>query len=198
MNGFRALLVAMFVMIFVYTVVVVTSHGLNLFPFVIRDVEGPPGAGKDDPTRLLARKLFQEELGRRKELTLDGAGLPAGGAPLAQELKRRNLKGYQLTLRLLSVTQALNPPPKGKQYRVLERGVRLTVIGTTLPEDQLAVGGDGESTVQADVGAQISERKAEELLGDALRDALGQAVQQAIRKLDLGGKPPTPERPRKK
>lgn len=164
----------------------------------IRDVEGPPGAGKDDPTRLLARKLFQEELGRRKELTLDGAGLPAGGAPLAQELKRRNLKGYQLTLRLLSVTQALNPPPKGKQYRVLERGVRLTVIGTTLPEDQLAVGGDGESTVQADVGAQISERKAEELLGDALRDALGQAVQQAIRKLDLGGKPPTPERPRKK
>ena len=164
----------------------------------IRDVQGPPGTGKDDPSVQAARKLFQEELGRHKEITLDGAGLPAGGAPLLLELKRRHLKGYQLTLRLLSVTRSLNPPPKGKQYRVLERGVRLTVVGTTIPDDQLAVGGDGESTVQADVGAQVSEKKAEEMLGDALRDAISQAVQQTIRKLDQGGKVPKPERPRKK
>jgi hypothetical protein len=163
----------------------------------IRDVQGPPGTGKDDAAVGLARKLFQEELGRQKAITLDGAGLPAGGAPLGLELKRRHLKGYQLTLRLLSVTRSLNPPPQGKQYRVLERGVRLNVIGTTLPDDQLAVGGDGESTVQADVGAQVSERKAEELLGDALRDAIAQAVQQAIRKLDQGGKTPAPEKRRK-
>jgi hypothetical protein len=101
-------------------------------------------------------------------------------------------------VRLLSVSRALNPPPRGKQFRVLERGVRLSVIGTTLPGDQLAVGGDGESTVQADVGAQVSPSQEEELLKDALRDALSQAVAQAIKKLDKGGVAPKPERSKKR
>ncbi|MDW8283007.1 MAG: hypothetical protein RMK29_14925 [Myxococcales bacterium] len=163
---------------------------------VVRDVEGPPGASSQDAAARLARTVLLEELGRRPEIVL--GGLPQDHDALRQELSRRRLRGYQLTLRLLSVSRALNPPPPGKQYRVLERGVRLTVIGTTLPGDQLAVGGDGESTVQADVGAQVGPHKEQELLLEALRDAIGQAVQQAIRKLDKGGMVPPQEKPRKK
>ncbi len=163
---------------------------------VVRDVEGP--GPKDDPTVAMARQIFIQDLSQRPEVTLDPAGLPAGGPALAEELKKRRLRGYQVTLRLLNVGRALNTPPPGKPFRVLERSVKLTVVGSTLPGDLLALGGDGESTIQADVGPRISEKQERDLLSDALHDAIGQAVAQALRKLEMGSKTPPPEKSHQK
>lgn len=165
---------------------------------VIRGVEGPRGMEANDPAVALAREIFAQELSKHPEFTQDGAGLPADGAALGDELRRRKLRGYQVTVRILDVRRALLPPPAGKQYRILERGVKLTLVGTTLPGDQLALGGDGESTIQADVGSRISDKTEREVLTDALRDAVSQAVGQALRKLKIGPmKAPSEHRRRK-
>lgn len=165
---------------------------------IVRGVEGPQGMGAEDPAISMAREILGQELSKHPEVVQESGDLPAADSPdLGEALKRRHLKGYQVTVRFLEVRRALLPPPPGKPYRVLERGVKLTLVGTTLPGDQLALGGDGESTVQADVGQRISERQERDALGDALRDALSQAVSQALQKLKLGPMASPKDRPRK-
>lgn len=167
---------------------------------VVGGVKNADGSPKDaqDPTALLARQALVEELARRPEVSTQEAGLPAEGPALAAELARRKLKGYEVTLRLLKVGKALSPPPPGRRFQVLEQSVRLSMVGTTLPGAQLTLGGDGESSLQAEVGATVSPHQEQELLREALRDAIRQAVGQALRKLQVGGTIPPPEKPRKR
>lgn len=160
--------------------------GAARYYFALRDVEPAPGMSAQDPAVKLSREVLAQELARRSEVSTDlGGGVPE--AALGETLRKKGLKGYRLTLRLLGSSRTVHPPARGKRYRVLERGVKLSVVGETLPGAQLAVGGDGESMVQVEVGSQISEQQEQEVLRDALRDALSQALAQAIRKLDTVG-----------
>lgn len=160
--------------------------GVARYYFSLRDVEPAPGMSAYDPVVKLSREVLAQELARRSEVSTDlGGEVPE--AALGEALKKRGLKGYRLTLRLLGNSRTIHPPARGKRYRVLERGVKLSVVGETLPGAQLAVGGDGESMIQVEVGSQISEQQEQEVLRDALRDAISQALAQAIRKLDLVG-----------
>lgn len=156
------------------------------YHIVIRDVEAGPGVAPDDPALRMARQVFEEELKKRPEVAMAPADAEGG-----------KIKSYQLTLRVLADTRALKPPPPGKQYRVLERSIKLTILGTTLKEDMLAIGGNGESTIQADVGATVTERQEQELLVAALHDATAHAVAETIRKLKIGGMTPPAEKPRR-
>ena len=56
----------------------------------------------------------------------------------------------------MAVTQEVKPPADGKQYRQLVRGIKLSVFGDSLPDKVLAIGGDGESQVAAEVGANAN------------------------------------------
>lgn len=160
------------------------------FYVVVRGVEDAQGVHsgiKDE-----ALKLFTDELGRHPELTLTPPpGVPADAAPdaLKAALKKLHMKGLELTLRILSVTQAVNPPPPGKQYRVLVRGVKLSVFGDSLPDKVLAIGGDGESQIGAEIGANANlEKEGKPVLMDATREAIKQAVDMTVQKLKLNGK----------
>lgn len=149
----------------------------------------------------LANENLLAELRKRPEVVLEIDGVPADApAPrYAEELKRRGLRGYEVTLRVLKVGRAIIPPPAGRRFRMLEESVKLSLVGTVYPGDpQLALGGDGESAVQIEVGVQISENQEREALSDAIKDAVSQAVSAALRKLAMGSAKPPKDPPRRK
>jgi hypothetical protein len=93
-------------------------------------------------------------------------------------------------LRILNVNQAVNPPPPGKQYRVLVRSIKLSVFGNSLPDKVLAIGGDGESQIGAEIGANADlAKEGKPLLLDATKEAVKQAVDMTVTKLKFGDKP---------
>lgn len=153
----------------------------------VEDAEGVHSGIKDE-----ALQVFKDELGRHPELTLTlPPGLPSPDNPdaLKAALKARHMKAIELTLRILGVTQAVNPPPPGKQYRVLVRGVKLSVFGDSVPDKVLAIGGDGESEVGAEIGANANiDKEGKPLLVDATKEATKQAVDMTVQKLKMGDK----------
>ncbi|MDB4965719.1 MAG: hypothetical protein JWN44_1408 [Myxococcales bacterium] len=162
------------------------------FYVVVRGVEDADGVKSGIKEEAL--RVFKDELGRRPELTLTPPpGLPAGDDPTALKaaLKAKGLKALELTLRILSVKQELAPPPAGKKFRVLSRSIKLSVFGDTLPDKVLAIGGDGESQVAAEINANANlEAEGKPLLVDATKEAVKQAVDMTVAKLQVGDKQP--------
>lgn len=157
------------------------------FYVVVRGVED--GEGVKSGIKDEALKLFKAELGRHPELTLTAPpGLPVtdDNEVLKDALKAKGIKALEVTLRILSATQAINPPPPGKQYRVLVRSIRLSVFGDSLPDKVMAIGGSGESQVGAEIGASADvDKEGKPLLLDAAKEAIKQAVDMTVAKLQL-------------
>ena len=66
----------------------------------------------------------------------------------------------------------------------------MSVFGDTLPEKVMAIGGDGESSVGAEIGKNEDQDKlGKSLLIDASKEAIKQAVDMTVTKLNLAGKP---------
>jgi hypothetical protein len=160
------------------------------FYVVVRGVdeaEGVHSGIKDE-----ALKLFTEELKKHPELTLEAPpGLPTDPEAFQAALKAKKMQALEVTLRILSITQTVNPPPPGKQYRVLVRGIKLSVFGDTLPEKVLAIGGDGDAQIGVEIGANANvEKEGKPALLDAAREAVKQAVDMTVTKLKIGAKKP--------
>jgi hypothetical protein len=138
-----------------------------------------------------AKQLFIDELKRHDELTLEAPpGLPTEPRALDAALKERKLRAFEVTLKIQSVKRSVDPPPPGKQYRVLVRGVKLSVFGDTLPEKVMAIGGDGEAEVGEEVGRNDDiDVKGKKLLIECAKTAIKQAVDMTITKLNLADKP---------
>jgi hypothetical protein len=162
---------------------------------VVRGVEEP--ASQKSEIADEAKSLFVAELKKHPEFTLDwpsdlpdSATDPAG---LDAALKKKKLRAFEVTLRILEVTRALEPPPPGKQYQVLTRGIRLSVFGDTLPDKVMAIGGDGESKIATEVSRQATEaqtaKEGRSLLVEAAKVAIAQAVDMTVSKLALAAKP---------
>ncbi len=112
---------------------------------------------------------------------------------LETALKQRKLRAFEVTLRILEVSRTLDPPPPGKQYSVLGRGIRLSVFGDTLPEKVMAIGGDGESRIASEVSRHAdtaqTAKEGKSLLLEAAKMAITQAVDMTVNKLALAAKP---------
>jgi hypothetical protein len=147
---------------------------------------------KDVPGELVDR-LFRAEIGKHPELALDKGDLPKEPKAVAEKLAELKLKGYFVTVKVLESKRTLTPGQPGKRPQ-LERQVRLSVVGVTIPEQLVAFGGDGECIQAAEVGKKISEQEENELLSDALKDAITQAVTSAVQKLVANDKPVKPKR----
>ena len=166
------------------------AWGATKFYVVVRGVED--AAGVHSGIKDEALRVFKDELATRPELTTTPPpGLPSNDDPdaLKAALKQRHMKALELTLRILSVTQELKPPADGKQYRQLVRGIKLSVFGDSLPDKVLAIGGDGESEVAAEIGANANlDKEGKPLIVDACKEAVKQAVDMTVAKLKLGDK----------
>ena len=137
------------------------------------------------------KQLFTDELKKHAEFILERpAAMPTDPEQLVAWLKEHKLKAFEVSLKVLSVTRALKPPPPGKQYRVLVRGIKLSVFGDTLPEKVMAIGGDGESEVGAEVGKSSNvDAEGKQLLLECAKVAVTQAVDMTVAKLALADKP---------
>jgi hypothetical protein len=138
-----------------------------------------------------ALKMFVDELGQHPELTLTPPpGLPSEPEALRAALKQRKLRALEVTLRILAVRSEVNPPPPGKQFRVLVRSIKLSVFGDSLPDKIMAIGGDGESQIGTEIGQHADlENEGKPLLLEATKDAIKQAVNMTVAKLNMGDHP---------
>jgi hypothetical protein len=160
-------------------------------------VTAPAQGPQDDKAGAMALGFLREALGKRPEVTLD-LGIPLDNPEAVKaEVKRRGLRAYELTLRVLKQERTVKPPAPGGKFRLLEQNVRLSLVGDTYPDKMLALGGDGESTVQIEIGSTVNERQENEVLTEAFKDAIEQAVKQGMAKL-TAGPPKAPKSPPRK
>lgn len=165
------------------------AHAEARFYVVVAGVDEAQGVTSGITSQL--KELFTTELRKHPEITLEPpAGLPTDPEEMENELKKRKLKAYEMRVKVLGVTREVKPPAEGKQYRVLVRGIKLSVLGDTLPNKVLAVGGDGEAEAGSEVGLSADlDKEGKALLVDVSKEAVKQAVDQTVTKLNLSGKP---------
>ena len=175
-------------------------HGLRheRFFVVIHGVEEADGIKSGLVSEL--KRLFAEEIARHPELVLGLPDVTADPLTEPQEFKdslHRNgiNRALDMSLRVLEVTGALEPPPEGKPFRVLKRGIRLAVVGTTLPEKLMAIGGDGDANIAAEIRKSEDDVvEGKKLMMEAATTAIKQAVDMTVAKLEL----PAPKDPKAK
>ncbi len=149
---------------------------------LVRGVEEADGV-KSGVTAELG-EMFVAELKKHPELIV-----LADADALAAAQKQHNLPALEVALRVLAAGGRLDDPKPGKQYRVLDRFVRLAVFGNTLPQKTLAIGGDGDGEMKVEIGRQADvEKEGKALTLDCAKVAVTQAVNMTVQKLNLQGK----------
>lgn len=146
----------------------------------------------------MVKSVLVESLRKQPDVTLELESPVANTEAVKAECKRKGLRAFEFAVRVLRLDRGVKPPASGKRFRLLEQNVKLSLVGTTYPEGLLAVGGDGESTIQIEIGERVTPGQEREVLEEAVRDAVEQAVKQGMIKLSQPrGKPTTEKRKRK-
>ena len=170
------------------------------FYFRLGEVEAGPNAGAgagagaevDADLKTYAGEALKAELASRPEWASDvGTNDPEA---LSAELKKRNLRGFSVTVRFENLKKDLKEPSPGARRKRAVVDVKLSVFGTTIPEEKLSFSGDGESGVEAEVSEKGALAETQALAKDAIKDAVKQAVDQAVMKLSVGTSTPMNEK----
>lgn len=162
--------------------------------FELHDVESLVPLNAD--TRQFAADALKAELASRSEWQSD-LGV-TGRDAVAAELKKRKLSGFDLIVKITSMKQEVKEPNPGSRLKRLAVSVKLSVLGTTLPGEKMAFGGDGEAGAETQVTERRVEAETEAMFKDAIKDALKQAIDQAVLKLGTPQAAPLNESKRKR
>jgi hypothetical protein len=154
--------------------------------YYFRVGEVKAGPEIEAPLKAYAAEALQADLAARPEWASDVGATETEA--LVAALKKRNLKGFSVVVRFENLKKDLKEPTPGARRKRLALTVRLSVFGTTIPEEKLSFSGDGEAGVEAEVPEKNMEAEATSLAKDAIKDAIKQAVDQAVMKLALAGK----------
>lgn len=161
--------------------------------FQVGEVKAGPEV--DAALKAYAGEALKTELASRPEWASE---VGASGDALVGELKKRNLRGFDVVVRFDRFKKEAKEPNPGARYKRLALNVKLSVFGTTIPEAKLAFAGEGEAGLEAEVSEKKMDGEALSLAKDAIKDAVKQAVDQAVMKLGLGQAAPMNEKRRKK
>ncbi len=169
--------------------------------FQLQPVKAGPEV--DAATKAFAGDALKTELASRPEWASDvgAAGQQVPGqdrSDLVAELKRRSLRGFDVTARIETLKQQVKDPKPGARNKQLAVEVQLTVFGTTIPDAKLAFSGDGQSGTEAEVSERRLAADTAEATHDVIKDAIKQAVDQAVLKLAIGKSAPMNEKHKKK
>jgi hypothetical protein len=164
------------------------------FYFQVGEVKAGPEV--DATLKVYAGEALKAELASRPEWASD-VGTTDPDA-LVAELKRRNLRGFSVTVRFEHLTKEVKEPTLGARHKRVSLNVKLSVFGTTIPEAKLSFSGDGESGVEAEVSDKGMDAEVTSMAKDAIKDAVKQAVDQAVMKLSIGKSGPMNEKHGKK
>lgn len=169
--------------------------------FQMQPVKAGPEVDAD--LKAYTGQALQKELAARPEWASDIG--PAGAAgpgtdrtALAAELKKRNLRGFDVTAKIEKLKQEVKDPKPGARNKQLVVQVELTVFGTTIPDAKLAFSGDGQSGSEGEVSERRLAADTAETTKDVIKDAIKQAVDQAVLKLSIGKAGPMNEKHKKK
>jgi hypothetical protein len=163
--------------------------------FQIKEVTAGPDV--DAAVKTQAADALKAELASRPEWASDVQA--SDPAALAAELTKRNLRGFEVKVRIESFKQEMKDPRPGGRMKQLAVNVKLVIIGATIPDAKMAFEGTGESGVEAEVAEKRVAVDSERARKAAIQSAVKQAVEEAVAK--LGAKPtpaPTGKKPAKK
>jgi hypothetical protein len=164
--------------------------------FYFRVGEVKAGPELDATLKAYAATALKDDLASRPEWASDvGTTDPEA---LVAELKRRNLRGFSVTVGFEHLTKEVKEPSPGARHKRVALDVKLSVFGTTIPEEKLSFSGDGESGVEAEVSDKGMDAEVSSMAKDAIKDAVKQAVDQAVLKLSIGKSGPMNEKHGKK
>jgi hypothetical protein len=156
------------------------AKGTKKYYFQLHDVESR--VPLDGELRTYTSDAVKAELASRPQWESDLGGLTDRDAIIA-ELKKRKLSGFDLIVKIADLKKDVKEPNPGSRLKRLAVSVKLAVLGTTLPGEKMAFGGDGEAAAETEVSERRMEVEAESLVKDAIKDAIRQAVDQAALKL---------------
>lgn len=191
LTSFRILtaVTALGVALGVLTAAVPVRAAAPKFYFRLGEVKAGPEV--NDGLKAYAGEAVKADLAARPEWASDvGTTDPEA---LRAELKKRNLRGFSVVVRFERFAKQLKEPSPGSRHKRASVDVKLSVFGTTIPEEKLAFSGEGESTVEAEVSEKTAAEESESLAKDAIKDAIKQAVDQAVLKLSIGKSGPMNE-----
>jgi hypothetical protein len=185
----------------------VTAPGTSIlaatpqYYFQMQPVKAGPEVAAD--LKSYTADALKAELASRPEWASDigPAGQAAPGSdrtPLVAELKKRSLRGFDVTARIEKLKQEVKDPKPGARNKQLAVEVQLTVFGTTIPDAKLAFSGDGQSASEAEVSERRLAVDTADTTKDVIKDAVKQAVDQAVLKLSIGKSGPMNEKHKKK
>ena len=128
------------------------AHAAPKYYFQLQPVKAGPEV--DAELKAFTGEALKTELAARPEWASDigpsGAAAPGTDrTTLVAELKRRNLRGFDVTARIEKLKQEVKDPKPGARNKQLAVEVQLTVFGTTIPDAKLAFSGDGQSGTEA-------------------------------------------------
>jgi hypothetical protein len=164
--------------------------------FQLREVKANQNV--DPALKAYAGEAVKADLAGRPEWASDIGSPGETQDALVAELGKRKLRGFNVTVRLEEVKKEILPPKPGGRLKQLSVNVRLTVFGTTIPEEKLAFSGDGEAGLESEVSDKRVDAETAAVTKDAVKDAIKQAVDQSVIKLSLGKSMPRNENKHKK
>jgi hypothetical protein len=170
--------------------------------FQTQDVKAGPEV--DAPLKAFAAEALKADLAARPEWASDIG--PAGTATrpgedrsaLAAELKKRNLRGFDVVVRIETFKKEMKDPKPGGRLKRLAMELKVSVVGTTIPEAKLAFNGTGEAAIEAEVAEARLAADTANVGKEVMKDAIKQAVDQAVLKLSMPKSAPMNESKRKK
>lgn len=161
------------------------SEGRPRFYMEVRSVKEPP---RTSPSlKEPGKAIFLTELKKHPQVVTELGDPPPSGPDLEKALKAKRLTGYGLVLRITKASHSLNPPAKGKVYKVLMVEVSVAIDAEKIPSGQMALAGEGTAQVGTEV-RRVKEKERVQLMHEALTEAIRQAVDRSVAKLSGGAK----------
>jgi hypothetical protein len=120
-----------------------------------------------------------EVIAKRAEfvVALDGAPDPAAEPDKFKKwLLKKKIRAFAVTIKVTAYERELLPPKEGKSGQILKQHVAVSLLGTAMPDESLALGGDGMATVASEIGKTVRQRDEEYVLDSVVTEALRQAV----------------------
>jgi len=169
--------------------------------FQTQDVKAGPEV--DTALKAYAAEALKADLAARPEWASDlGPGVAAKpGADrtaLVAELKKRNLRGFDVTVRIETFKKEMKDPKPGGRLKRLAMEMKVSVVGTTIPEAKLAFNGTGEAGIESEVAEARLAADTLNVGKEVIKDSIKQAVDQAVLKLSIPKAGPVNESRKKK
>jgi hypothetical protein len=130
----------------------------------------------------LAKELLEKEVASRPEFTMDLGDANSEDAEI-EEMQKRGMKGFQVSMRISSLKREIKPPQPGHRDQQMAIDVKLAIFGHTIPGNKMMFTGDGDASLMGEFSERLKDKEEERFTRTALESAIKQAVSTAVIKL---------------